>query len=87
MLSKEDCMIIWNFSIPATMNTIMVVPAFWLIKTLLVHNCGYESLGIYEAADQWKVIILFVPGAIANILLPIFLIYRELKVLNHFLKH
>lgn len=80
-------MIIWNFSIPATMNTIMVVPAFWLIKTLLVHDCGYESLGIYEAADQWKVIILFVPGAIANILLPIFLIYRELKVLNHFLKH
>jgi O-antigen/teichoic acid export membrane protein len=71
-LSREDIFIIWNFSIPAAMNTIMVVPAFWIIKTLLVNFCGYESLGIYEAADQWKVIILFVPGAIANILLPIF---------------
>lgn len=86
MLSKEDCMIIWNFSIPATMNTIMVVPAFWLIKTLLVHNCGYESLGIYEAADQWKVIILFVPGAIANILLPIFSNLQGTKSVDSFSK-
>lgn len=79
-------MIIWNFSIPATMNTIMVVPAFWLIKTLLVHNCGYESLGIYEAADQWKVIILFVPGAIANILLPIFSNLQGTKSVESFSK-
>lgn len=71
-LTREDFSVIWNFSIPATMNTIMVVPAFWMLKTMLVNICGYESLGIYEAADQWKVIILFVPGAIANILLPIF---------------
>lgn len=39
---------------------------------MLVNYASFESLGIYEVADQWKVIVLFVPGAIANILLPIF---------------
>lgn len=78
-LTKKDFSIIWNFSIPAMMNTIMVVPSFWLIKTMLVNYVSFESLGIYEVADQWKVIVLFVPGAIANILLPIFSNIRECK--------
>lgn len=72
LLTQKDFSVIWNFSIPAMMNTIMVVPSFWLIKTMLVNYASFESLGIYEVADQWKVIVLFVPGAIANILLPIF---------------
>jgi len=85
-LKREDFSIIWSFSIPATMNSIMVVPAFWILKTLLVNFCGYKVLGIYEAADQWKVIILFVPGAIANILLPIFSNIQGSKNANSFLK-
>lgn len=71
-LTKKDFSVIWNFSIPAMMNTIMVVPSFWWLKTMLVNYDDFGSLGVYEAADQWKVIILFIPGAIANILLPIF---------------
>lgn len=86
LLKREDFSIIWNFSIPATMNSIMVVPAFWTLKTLLVNFCGYTMLGIYEAADQWKVIILFVPGAIANILLPIFSNIQGSKNSNSFSK-
>lgn len=71
-LSKRDYEILWKFSIPSALNSIMVAPCFWVIKTLLVHKDGFAALGVYEAADQWKIIILFIPNAIANILMPIF---------------
>ena len=45
--------------------------SFFAIRALLVKGCGYNELAIFEAADQWKVIILFIPGAISNIALPI----------------
>ena len=38
---------------------------------MLVRAEDYGELGIFEAADQWKVIILFIPGAICQIVLPI----------------
>lgn len=71
-LTRSDYEILWKFSIPSALNSIMVAPCFWIIKTLLVQTDGFASLGIYEAADQWKIIILFIPNAIANILMPIF---------------
>lgn len=71
-LSKRDYEILWKFSIPSALNSIMVAPCFWIIKTLLVQKDGFAALGVYEAADQWKIIILFIPNAIANILMPIF---------------
>lgn len=71
-LKRNDFSIIWKFSIPSALNSIMVAPTFWVIKTMLVRYQDFGSLGIYEAADQWKIIILFIPNAIANILMPIF---------------
>jgi O-antigen/teichoic acid export membrane protein len=38
---------------------------------MLVRANDYGELGIFEAADQWKVILLFIPGAICQIVLPI----------------
>jgi peptidoglycan biosynthesis protein MviN/MurJ (putative lipid II flippase) len=38
---------------------------------MLVRASNYGELGIFEAADQWKVMLLFVPGAICQIVLPI----------------
>ena len=71
-LGYDDYQVIWKFSIPSALNSIMVAPAFWAIKSMLVRFNGFGDLGVYEAADQWKIIILFVPNAIANILMPIF---------------
>lgn len=54
-LSKRDYEILWKFSIPSALNSIMVAPCFWIIKTLLVQKEGFAALGVYEAADQWKI--------------------------------
>ena len=70
-LKAEDFNVIWKFSIPAMLSSLMVIPVFWYVKTLLVQQDGFGALAIFDAADQWKMIILFIPGAVARIVLPI----------------
>lgn len=68
---KEDWKLIYQYCIPATLSALTVTPVFWLIRSMLVRASNYGELGIFEAADQWKVILLFIPGAICQIVLPI----------------
>lgn len=70
-LELESRHILYYYCLPATLSALTVTPAFFAIRALLVKGCGYNELAIFEAADQWKVIILFIPGAISNIALPI----------------
>lgn len=70
-VKKEDLKILYRFSLPAALSGIMVMPAYWVIRSMLVRHNGYGELAIFEAADQWKVIILFIPTAVSQIILPI----------------
>lgn len=70
-LNHEDWRILFSYSLPAALSSLLIAPTFWLIRTLLVRKCGFGELAIYEAADQWKVIILFIPTAISQIVLPL----------------
>lgn len=60
-----------RYTIPAALSAITIAPTYWIIRTILVKEAGYEELAIYEAADQWKIIILYIPMAISQIALPI----------------
>ena len=71
MIGKECRHLLIDYCLPATLSALTVTPAFFLIRSMLVSDSGYNELAIYEAADQWKVIILFIPSAISNIALPI----------------
>lgn len=68
---KKDFKLLYKFSLPATLSSLMVGPVFWIVRTILVRDAGYGEVAIYEAADQWKIIILFIPAAVSNIVLPI----------------
>lgn len=70
-IKRRHIRLLWTFSLPAALCSIIVVATFWLLKTMLVRHCGFAQLGIYEAADQWKVIMLYIPSALSSILLPI----------------
>lgn len=70
-IQKDDYKIIINYSIPATLSALTVTPAFWLIRTILVKHEGYATLASFEAADQWRIMMLFIPTAISQITLPI----------------
>lgn len=68
---KNDLHLLYKFSLPAALSSIMVAPVFWAVRTMLVRHTNFSELAIYEAADQWKIIILFIPAALSNVLLPI----------------
>ncbi len=67
----EELPILWRFSLPATLGGIMVGPVYWACNAMLVNQPdGYSQLGLFNAANQWRMAILFVPAALGKIVLP-----------------
>ncbi len=70
-LKKDDFKIIWNFGFPAALCNLLVIFALWYSRTYLVRYGGFGDIAIYNAADQVKSFILFIPGTLSAIILPI----------------
>lgn len=63
--------IVWGFSFPAASGGFLVSFVLWGCAALLVNQPGgYAQMGIYTAADQWRLAVLFVPGMVSRITLP-----------------
>jgi O-antigen/teichoic acid export membrane protein len=64
--------VLWRFSLPAVLSGLLVTPAIWLCNAMLVHRPdGYGEMGILNAANQWRAAILFLPGVVEMIILPV----------------
>lgn len=64
--------VLWKFALPAMLSGLMVAPVTWLTNLILVNqNGGYSELGLFNAANQWRAIILFLPGLFASVMLPV----------------
>lgn len=68
---KEDLSLLYRFSLPAALSSMMVAPAFWVVRAILVKTNGFGELAIFEASDQWRIIIMFIPSTLSNVVLPI----------------
>ena len=56
--------VLWDFAVPSYLGVLVVSPAMWAASALLVHQPhGYDSMGLFVAADKWRLIIAFVPSA------------------------
>ena len=75
--TPNDWSMLLNDCIPATLSALMVTPTFGGIRTILLQHDGYNSLALFEAADQWKVMMLFIPTAISQMVLPILTSIRQ----------
>lgn len=71
VLNKEIRSIFFHFSIPAVLSSLVSMPILWWAKTLLVRNAGFEEMAIYDVAEQWNIMLLFIPGSISTIILPL----------------
>lgn len=69
--NKDDLTLLYKFSLPAALCAIVVTPTMWVVKSILVSSSGFDELAAFEAADQWRVLILFIPMAVSQIVLPI----------------
>jgi O-antigen/teichoic acid export membrane protein len=67
-----DFRLLLTFSLPAVLTSTIVLGAMWLGNIMIVRtNNGYAEFGIFNAANQWRAAILFLPGIIARPFLPI----------------
>lgn len=64
--------IMWKFSIPSLLSNIMVGPIVWIGNTLITSiPKGYSELGIFNAANQWRTLLTFIPTTVGNVILPL----------------
>lgn len=64
-LTKE----ILKFSTPIALQEAVYSVTSWLASLLLIKLFNYGELGMYSAAIQWNVIVLFIPGILRNVVL------------------
>lgn len=58
------------FTLPVMGAGLMVSPVVWYTQSILARNAGFSEVGIYTVADQWRMVILFIPSALSKIALP-----------------
>ena len=64
--------VLWRFSLPTMLSGLMVAPVTWVTNLILVSRPGgYGDLGVFNAANQWRAVILLVPGLLASVMLPV----------------
>lgn len=64
--------VLWKFAFPAVVSGLAVMPATWITNVILVKQPGgYGELGLFNAANQWRMVIMFLPGLLTSAMLPI----------------
>jgi O-antigen/teichoic acid export membrane protein len=70
--ANQEMGILWKFSIPSLLSNVMVGPVTWLGNILITSTAnGYFELGIFNAANQWRMALTFIPTAVGNVILPL----------------
>lgn len=59
-----------KFSLPAVLSGLVTVPVLWWAKTYLIRNTGFGEMAIYDVAEQWYFMLLFIPNSLSSIILP-----------------
>jgi O-antigen/teichoic acid export membrane protein len=70
-LTRAELRLLWSFSLPAMLAGITIAPVNWAGAALLVRQAGYAQMGLYSAANQWFSILLFLPGVLTVVFLPL----------------
>jgi len=69
---SSEWQVLGKFSFPAFLSGAMTSPILWLANTILVNQPGgYGELGLLNAANQWRIVIMTLPAIFCNTALPI----------------
>lgn len=65
--------VLYKFSFPALLSGLLVSPVVWICNAMLVnYPDGFGQMAIFDAANQWRTIIIFIPTILSQIALPLF---------------
>jgi len=68
----QERRVLWTLAFPALLQGIMVAPVVWVTNAILVNSPGgYGEMGLFNAANQWRTILMYVPTIVLTPLLPI----------------
>jgi O-antigen/teichoic acid export membrane protein len=78
----QEWPILLKFSAPAFLSSAMLAPTIFACNAFLVHqHAGYSALGLFTAADRWRVALLFLPNSIMTMAFPMLFNLRGAR--NH----
>jgi O-antigen/teichoic acid export membrane protein len=59
-----------RFSLLALLGSLSTMPALWFGNVLLVNQPGgYAALGVFNAAERWRQLLLFLPATVSALIL------------------
>jgi O-antigen/teichoic acid export membrane protein len=63
--------ILRSFSLPAILASALFGPVSWVCSAMLVNEPdGYAQMGIFNATNQWFALVMFLPGLLGQVVLP-----------------
>lgn len=64
--------ILIKYALPAMLSGLMVAPVTWVTNMMLIKSHGgFGELGLFNAANQWRTIIMFLPSLLFSAMLPV----------------
>jgi O-antigen/teichoic acid export membrane protein len=68
----SEMKLVWHFSLPALLSAASAATVNWLCSAIVVNQTdGYANMGVFNAANQWRTAILFLPNTLGSALLPV----------------
>lgn len=70
-IKLKDFRVICDFSFPIALSSWINMLTYWFSKTLLIKDAGFGQMANYDVATQIQAQLLFIPGILSQVLLPI----------------
>jgi O-antigen/teichoic acid export membrane protein len=83
--TRSDLPILWHFSLPAFLSAALVAPVMWLANAIVANQPGgYGELGLFNAANQWRTALIFLPSVLLRVALPLMASSVDVRRSNDF---
>jgi O-antigen/teichoic acid export membrane protein len=70
---RREFGILWTFALPGMLSGVIMAPMTWWASVLVATRPGgYAEMGLYNVANQWRNMIMFLPGILMQVVLPVF---------------
>jgi O-antigen/teichoic acid export membrane protein len=69
---REELPVLWRFGLPAMLFSLVWAPANWAAMVITARQPnGHEAVGMFNAANQWLSLLLFVPNLAVQSAFPV----------------
>jgi O-antigen/teichoic acid export membrane protein len=70
--ATPELSVLWRFGLPTALGGALLAPVFWACNAMLVNGPnGYAEMGVLNAANQWWSAVVFLPGMLGQVVMPI----------------